>query len=343
MPFAKQNGLNLMLIFKKMNASIRFILCGLFILPGVIHAQKGTQQEMGLSQTDAPYGYYEYLPEGYSPQEGSVPLIIFLHGLGEIGDGEQDLWKLKAHGPHKMIEQGADFPAVILSPQSVSWWDIPKIGAFVDWVFLHYRVDTTRLYVTGLSMGGGGVWLYARDFPHRPAAIVPICGAADPSQPENLADIPTWAFHNVGDPTVDVELTYGWINGIRAAGGTPKLTIYPVQGHDAWTETYHNQEVWDWMFAQQLGAEQPLQVADQEIPAKIYPNPFNDQLRINTSQAILSARLFSLKGKIVTEWASFEQEGENISVNIVPKIPPGIYLLELESAQGMERFKVIKE
>ena len=72
--------------------------------------------------------------------------------------------------------------------------------------------------MTGLSMGGGGTWLYAGDYPEKLAAIVPICGAADVSRPEELVNIPIWAFHNEGDPVVDVQQTFDWINGIRSAG-----------------------------------------------------------------------------------------------------------------------------
>src|SRR5690606_31154255 len=124
--------------------------------------------------------------------------------------------------------------------------------------FDHYKSDQSRLYITGLSMGGGGTWLYARDYPHKPAAIVPICGAATASQTDKLATIPTWAFHNAGDPTVSVQLTYDWINGIKAAGGHPRMTIYPSAGHDAWSAAYNNGEMWDWMFARYLGEPGPL-------------------------------------------------------------------------------------
>lgn len=308
-------------------------------MPWVTYGQ-GSQQEMRLSETDAPYGYYEYLPEDYSD---SVPLVIFLHGLGEIGDGEADLWRIKKHGPPKMIEEGADFPAVVLSPQSVGWWDISKIGRFVDWAFQHYKIDTTRLYVTGISMGGGGTWLYARDFPNRPAAIVPICGAADASEPENLVNIPVWAFHNEGDPTVDVQRTHDWIAGIRAAGGTPRATIYPKQGHDAWTETYNNEEVWDWMFAQKLGEYEPLQVVSNIGVPAVYPNPFENELNIRGSGTVVSARLFNMNGKVVTKWTSPEQQEDIVSFSLNTNVTPGVYLLELESTTGIERFRVVKE
>lgn len=322
------------------------VFCLLLVWTPVYSYAQAGQQEVPLSETDAVYGFCEYLPEDYSDGE-NFPLIVFLHGLGEIGDGELDLWKVKVHGPPKLIERGKDFPAVVLSPQSENWWDIKKLGQFVDWAFLNYQIDTTRLYVTGLSMGGGGTWLYAVNFPERPAAIIPIAGAADTIRTKNLVDIPVWAFHNAVDHVVDVKLTYDWIKGIRSAGGSPEITIYPKEGHDAWTETYSNEEVWDWLFAQKREPKEPepepLVVSKPANTIRIYPNPFKDHLNFKFSGYVHTARLVDMGGKQVTEWWNVERQGNDNTINVAPQISSGVYLLELESAHGVQRFRVVKE
>lgn len=302
------------------------------------------QQQVSASETDAVYGFYEYLPESYNEESKNFPLVIYLHGRGERGNGGSDLKEIKKNGPHKMIEEGAEFPAVILSPQSKSWWNIDSLDLFVEWAFENYRIDTTRFYLTGISMGGGGTWLYAKEFPEKLAAIVPICGDAKATGAENLVDIPVWAFHNKGDHIVEVELTYSWINSIKEAGGDPLVTIYEQSGHDAWTETYNNESMWEWMFGQKPEVEpEPLQVSISEESFKVFPNPFSSQLSFRFPEPLVSARLFSLDGKLITEWTTFQQEGEEISLKVTSDILPGVYLLELNSARRYEQLKVIKK
>jgi predicted peptidase len=124
----------------------------------------------------SPYGYAEYLPSDYV--EGSskkFPILIYLHGLGETGNGTTDLGKVLNNGPPKMVGQGWSFPAIVISPQSAGWWDSSYIDRFVDYLYRTYpAADISRLYITGLSMGGGGTWDYAAAYPDRVAAIIPI-------------------------------------------------------------------------------------------------------------------------------------------------------------------------
>lgn len=319
-----------------------FILAGIFLVAFLdsFFTVGQVQRGVPLSGTDAPYGYYEYLPADYSTTS-EYPLVIYLHGLGEIGDGEKDLYKLKVHGPHKLIEAGTDFPAVILTPQSVSWWDIDKIGAFVDWAFRNYAIDTTRLYVTGNSMGGGGTWLFAARFPEYPAAIVPICGAADTVNTANLAEIPVWAFHSLGDPVVDVKLTFEWIAGIKAAGGDPKATFYQNDLHDSWTETYENEEVWEWMFAQKKGGY-PLSVFNESGDTSIFPNPFSDQITVQSDQEVRAVRLLDVQGRLQQELPAVSGSN-NIHIEIGSVLQPGVYLLELQLGEdSIRRYRIRK-
>ena len=99
--------------------------------------------------------YLLYLPPAYETNEEEWPLLLFLHGAGERGD---DLELVKVHGPPKMIAQGEDFPFVVISPQCPKGeiWSIETLHALIIEVVETHRIDTSRIYVTGLSMGGYG-------------------------------------------------------------------------------------------------------------------------------------------------------------------------------------------
>jgi len=171
--------------------------------------------------------YLLYVPEAYPESKQRWPLVLFLHGLGESGD---DLEKVKVHGPPKLIAAGKHFPFICASPQCPKgkWWSSPDrlagLAALLDHIQKTLRVDPDRVYLTGLSMGGFGTWALAMAEPKRFAAIA--------------------------DKTVPTRHSEEMVEALKAAGGNPKLTIYPDAGHDSWTRTYDNPDFWKWLLAQ---------------------------------------------------------------------------------------------
>jgi predicted peptidase len=194
--------------------------------------------------------YLLFLPEGYDSSDKKWPLILFLHGGGERGT---DVEKVKATGLPKLLETKTDLPFVVISPQSPRGWNTDRLNALMDEVLAIYKVDPDRVYLTGLSMGGAGSWELGTTYPERFAAIAPICGGGDPAQASRLKGVPVWAFHGAKDKTVPVARTEAMIKALKEAGCDPKLTIYPEAGHDAWTETYNNPELYKWLLEQKRG------------------------------------------------------------------------------------------
>jgi len=192
--------------------------------------------------------YLIALPQDYDKQE-KFPLLLFLHGSGERGN---DLEKVKVHGPPKLISAGKKFPFIVASPQCKEdkWWEPIELVALLDELVSTYKVDTDRIYVTGLSMGGFGAWRLAAYAPDRLAAIAPICGGGEPYWGKIMAGLPVWAFHGAKDDGVPVERSQAMVDAIKKAGGNPKLTIYPDADHDSWTRTYDNPELYEWLVAQ---------------------------------------------------------------------------------------------
>jgi predicted peptidase len=194
--------------------------------------------------------YLLYMPPGTRPTgRDSWPLLLFLHGAGERG---ADLSKVKAHGIPKVIEHGMKLPCVAVSPQCPDGerWSEDGLIALLDELERWQPIDPERVYVTGISMGGAGVWSLAIAQPDRFAAIAPICGRGDPSRVCAIAGVPVWAFHGAKDDVVPVQRSLEMVEALRNCGGNVRFTVYPDAGHDSWTETYANPDLYTWLFAQ---------------------------------------------------------------------------------------------
>lgn len=198
------------------------------------------------------YSYQLFLPRGYiAAKTRRWPLLLFLHGSGERGD---DIAKVKVHGPPKVADGRPDFPFVAVSPllPADEDWDIDRLDAILDHVVARYRVDPSRLYLTGLSRGGHASWRWGAAEPGRFAAIAPVSGRGDPSQACRLKDTPLWAFHGDRDDIVTPFGSFAMVEAVRSCGGRPRLTIYPDTGHDAWTRTYDDPALYAWLLEHTL-------------------------------------------------------------------------------------------
>ena len=241
---------------------IRFSLVLLLAYQGFsFGASVQTQESITVQKTrEYKARFLLYLPEGYRDKlDIKWPLLIFLHGAGERGD---DLNKVKVHGPPKLIEKGKKFPFVVISPQCPKGkkWDDEVLSELLDYACKKYRVDTSRLYLTGLSMGGYGSWSLGMALCDRFAAIAPICGGgsfidvynASGAKGKALRSLGVWAFHGAKDTVVPVGESKKMVDALRKFGHpAPKLTIYPNARHDSWTTTYDNAELYRWLLEHQ--------------------------------------------------------------------------------------------
>ena len=198
--------------------------------------------------------YLLHLPQDYKARgKEKWPLILFLHGAGERGT---NLAKVAVHGPPRIVEAERSFPFIVISPQCPNnqTWSNDTLIALLDEVVKKYKVDTSRIYLTGLSMGGYGTWSLGLAHPDRFAAIAPICGGGsnigillpDGKKAKALKSLPVWAFHGAKDEVVRLEESERMVSALRRFGNDAKLTVYPEAGHDSWTETYKNPELYDW-------------------------------------------------------------------------------------------------
>lgn len=192
--------------------------------------------------------YLLYLPENAGKKK--LPLVMFLHGAGERGD---NLDLVKIHGIPKLIAQGKEFPFIAVSPQCPleSWWtkELDALKGLLEYIIKTHNVDTKRVYLTGLSMGGMGTWQFAGTHPEYFAAIAPICGGGEWQIARSLGKIPVWAFHGDKDDVVPLEESSRMVKIVKQAGGTAKLTVYKGVGHDSWTKTYNNPKFYEWLLS----------------------------------------------------------------------------------------------
>jgi predicted peptidase len=183
---------------------------------------------------------------------------LFLHGLGESGD-DLDLVLDKGLPPY--VSAHPHFPFVVIAPQCPrnTWWPElqEELEQLIEACTDRYPIDKKRLYLTGMSMGGYGAWYYGATWPHRFAAVVPICGGGTwfhgfPERVRALKDVPVWAFHGARDDVVPLSASAELVNELREHDGNVKFTVYPEAGHDSWTDTYNNPRLYEWLLAHTL-------------------------------------------------------------------------------------------
>lgn len=178
------------------------------------------------------------------------PLILFLHGVLERGD---DLDRMKRYAILDVVTRDPDFPFFVAAPQcpaELSWSQlIPRLNSFLAELLERFPVDSQRIYLTGISMGGWGTWDFAAANPGRFAAIAPMCGGGDPVLAERLKKIPAWVFHGAQDDQVPVEASLEMVTALRQRGAEVKLTVYPDCGHDCWSRGYADPELYRWFLS----------------------------------------------------------------------------------------------
>ncbi|WP_417395486.1 prolyl oligopeptidase family serine peptidase [Gimesia chilikensis] len=230
-------------------------------------AQSGKQGAAELKTTiPVNMDYLIYLPENYDEKE-KWPLMLFLHGAGERGD---NLDLVTVHGPPKLIKNGKQFPFIVVSPQcpEEQLWQPVELTALLNDIEKKYKVDKDRIYVTGLSMGGFGTWSLAAYTPYRFAALVPICGGGEKFWVKKIKHVPIWVFHGAKDGAVPLERSQTLVDVLKKEKADVSFTIYPEAGHDSWTETYNNPEVYEWLLKQKRKPEKEVRAAEAKAEAE---------------------------------------------------------------------------
>jgi gliding motility-associated-like protein len=328
-----------------------FVFSALFVL--FLSEPSAAQNQTPRMTTTSSIYYYEYLPPDYLLNTNKYPVVFFMHGLGERGNALADLVNVAKHGPPKYVKNGYKFPFILISPQlKTNFGDWPPwyIDEVVEYAKSTLRIDTRRIYITGMSLGGGGAWYYAQTYPDKVAALAPVCGSRNtPSKACLLAasNIPVWAFHGDKDGVVSMAKSVNMVNAINACVPSinPKalLTIYPGIAHNAWDNAYrtdhlvHNPNVYEWM----------MQWVNGGVTVNVGPD-ITLTLPINSTSITGTA---STEGGTITSysWTKVSGPGVTIANASTPTVSltnmvEGIYTFRLTStnSNGESAFDEVK-
>src|SRR5678815_4405061 len=253
--------------------------------------------------TNAPPGplpYRLFIPTNYNAAE-RYPLVMFLHGHGVEGNDntQQLIW------PDCLVyvsyARQLTRPAFFVAPQCpvTHGWADPVMStqllALLGALAAEFSIDTNRISVTGLSMGGYGVWSLLQQYPAFFAAAVPICGGGNPSLASSFRDVPVWNFHAANDDVVPVDGSRSMISALRQAGGRPLYTEYASGGHESWPAAYRNPYVVEWTFAQRRGEPSTTD------PSVAFLSPAEQDNFITGAAAIDLSGAASAYGEPITE------------------------------------------
>lgn len=219
--------------------------------------EAGKQVEQSFKSSDsAEVPYLLYLPENYKPGT-ALPVMLFLHGRGE-SDGPLSL--VAKWGPPLLVAEGKKFPYILLSPQCPkedSWSSDTqqlRLSELLDSIVEEFSGDITRIYLTGLSMGGSGSWRMAADHPEHFAAVVPICGRGQTADADKLKSLPIWVF--CGDQDGVFKANEEMVQAIQQAGSqTIRFTSLEHFGHNSWSAAYASADLYQWLDHQSLDEE----------------------------------------------------------------------------------------
>jgi len=212
--------------------------------------------------------YRLYVPSDYDPSV-NYPLTLYMHGAGQVGSNNTSQIGTQANTLLSHVKT-PQYTSLLLCPQTPgTWgdWSTPVVTGMIEEIMTQYSVDRSRLYATGYSLGGSGVWTQISNQPDYFAAAVPIAGEGFASRAYRMTEQNLWAFHGEADATVSVNKTRVPIDAIRQLGGDPLYTEYAGAGHGISGLVLNDADMYDWMFAQR-GEGQLL----DSLPSPLTPN-----------------------------------------------------------------------
>ena len=195
------------------------------------------------------YNFWLYAPREYVYEHQKVPLIIFLHGASLCGN---NLQRVRRYGLLHAIEKGRYYPCMVVAPQnSGGSWSPKKIAKILDWIEANHNIDTTRIYVIGMSLGGYGTLDFAGTYPERIAAAMALCGGSTLKDYSGLGKVPLWIMHGTADRAVPVSQSKTVVKAMQNSGHD-KLLRYdwlPGASHGDLARILYLKQTYDWLFA----------------------------------------------------------------------------------------------
>ena len=198
------------------------------------------------------YDFWVYTPQDYYYSLDSTPVIIFLHGRSLCG---RNLNRVKRYGPLDAIVKGRQIEALVLVPQNPGGsWKPDKINDVLEWAKKHYPMDTTRVYVIGMSLGGYGTLDFAGTYPDKVAAAMALCGGSTLKDVSGLGGLPLWIMHGTADRAVPIKQSKTVVEQLQKSGNDKRLRYDWLKGasHGALARILYMTKTYDWLFSHSL-------------------------------------------------------------------------------------------
>ena len=229
----------------------RFIFSVLLLMLSVVSASAQTAGEY-LKLTDAVpggYNFWYFIPEDYKVEQHKMPLVIFLHGASLCG---KDLMRVRRYGVLNAIDKGMVIPAFVLAPQNPGGaWSPSKLNDLLEWAKANYNVDSTRVYVLGMSLGGYGTMDFVGTYPDKVAAAMALCGGCSLKDMSGLGKLPLWIMHGTADRAVGVKESKRVVNYLQERGQDKLLRFDWLEGgnHGVLARLFYLQKTYDWLIS----------------------------------------------------------------------------------------------
>jgi dienelactone hydrolase len=326
----------------------------------------------------APYtnGYYEHLPDDYNMADSKkYPLILFIHGGGDLGNGgPEELPRLLKVGltrqinigfPSSFTVNGQTFKFIIIAPQFTIMPQkadaINSIAKILSYVSQHYKVDPSRIYLTGLSKGGGFTLEYAGSSNAAALQLAAIVTSAEASVPDRPTartiaanNLPVWATHNQGDEFIPASYTNDYIALINEAPAPvppAKKTLFPGSGHDSWTQTYNpgfrenGMNIYEWMLQYYRVPVEPPPPPTEVYTLTLYPVPVKDNLQLKlegSGKETVNVSIYNSIGMLM-KTIVVQKNGTIVKQPInVMDLSAGLYILQVKGQQYSQKRSFIK-
>lgn len=238
----------------KMMRNLLYILIFLFSVSTNINAQeklkRGTITAKYKVLADN-YNFWLYTPADYNPTIHPVPLVFYLHGASCCG---YDLKKVRRYGTIDAIAKGKIVPAIVIAPQTQGAWNPKKLNALLEWAKENFAIDTTRIYVLGMSLGGYGTMDFVNAYPEKIAAAIAFCGGCSSKQPDGLGKTCLWIMHGTADRAVGINCSKQVVSYLQSKGLDKLLRYDWMQGgsHGVYARCFYLQKTYDWLFSHSL-------------------------------------------------------------------------------------------
>ncbi|WP_224998168.1 PA14 domain-containing protein [Cesiribacter sp. SM1] len=304
-----------------------FVLFTVFVVSQPVFSQQSSRRLITKGTSGTPFGFFEYLPAGYSSSSEKKPLILYLHGAGELGNGTSDLSKMYQRALPKLLKNGKEIDFVVIAPQAPSWWHYHDLMPMLNWIKENYNIDTERIYLTGISMGGTKVWDFAGDHPDQITAVSPLGADARNQDVCRLSSVPVWAFHGKNDNVYPASSMMAAINTLNnscnpVANPPAQGTIYSQHGHDdLWDYVYngtYGDDVYAWMLQHRKPGTTPPPPTNQPPSANAGPDI---NIKLPTNSVTISGSGSDTDGTISAyKWSKISGPAATLSQTTTPSL-----------------------